>query len=107
MADKITISADIIEFLADYHEIEDIRTDYSGRAMYGDRCLGYTANDVTMFTFRLAVEICRDERASVNQDGDPSLFEVEEMMLAIGDPRTDSMGRSTIYYWPNVVVTEE
>lgn len=107
MADKITISADIIEFLAEYHDIEDIRTDYSGRAMYGETCLGYTCNDVALFTFRLATEICRDERASVEQDGDPSLEEVEEMMLDIGDPRTDSMGRSTIYYWPNVTVTED
>lgn len=51
-----------------------LRTDYSGRGMFGSTCYGITCNDP------------QDVIAEVGIKG----------------ARTDSMGRSTIVYWPSV-----
>ena len=103
MSETLTVTQEILNTLAEYHDEEDIRADYSGRSMYGRTCLGYTGESVALFTFHLALSIMRADRAE-NED-DPDLFEMEEMMILLGDPRSDSMGRSVIHYWPNVQVT--
>ncbi|ASU00786.2 hypothetical protein NTR1_19 [Nocardia phage NTR1] len=99
---QITIPASVIDTMFDFDiDSDDIRTDYSGRSMYGRTCLGYTGSDVVLFTFRLAVLLAREEM----EDGDdPDLYTVEEKLHDLGEPRADSMGRGAIFYWPGVTV---
>jgi len=68
---------------------EDLREDYSGRAMYGDTCFGLTCDlsQVLLFAAALGSE-------PVDWDW-------------IGGARSDSMGLSTIWYWPGVQLSEE
>ena len=99
MSDKVTVSEDIITTLCDFHDEDDIREDYSGRGMYGRTCLAYTGEDMILFTFRLAAELAKEG------EDDADLFTVEELLIMIGDPTVDQMGRGLIYYWPNVQVT--
>lgn len=55
----------------------DIHSDYSGRFMYGKNCYGIDGEDLT----DLLMEIGR---------------------LELPKPKTDSMGRGVIVYWPDV-----
>lgn len=102
----ITIPAAAMSALMDYDiDAGDIRTDYSGRSMYGRTCLGYTGSDIVLFTFRLAVETVRAEMDADDED-EPSLWDVEEKLHEFGEPRSDAMGRGAIFYWPGVTVEE-
>lgn len=70
-----------------------LRPDYSGRAMYGADCLGFVYDDLgEVFEFVAALSaIVEDDSWSTTA-------------------RQDSMGRSSIVYWPGVQViniTEE
>ena len=64
---------------------QDPRT-YSGRAMYGKQCVGVTLDRLRDFA-EMLVDIARDE------------IDVASAMAR--GVRTDDMGRSTIYYWPD------
>lgn len=77
----------------------DIRTDYSGRAMYGKTCLGIVTD---MSGWGLAAEV----RNALEYT---SWAEEEDFLdyILTHEPRTDSMGRGTIYYWPGVQVIED
>lgn len=103
---QITIPASVIEALAYNHDEEDIRTDYSGRSMYGRTCLGYTGGDPVMFTFNLAVEMVRADLEAEESEDEPEVYAVQEKLADLGEPRTDSMGRGAIFYWPGVTVGE-
>lgn len=99
MPEKLTVTPKTLFDLQQFEPDSEIRTDYSGRGMYGRTCVGYVGSDVIMFAFRLAVTLAE-------QINDPAeLFDVEDMLERMGDPSTDSMGYSTIYYWPNITVT--
>lgn len=76
---------------------EDLRTGYSGRAMYGKTCIGYTGEDPVIFTIKLAYLMA---------GGDISVDELIEELEDLGAAHTDSMGRGTIYYWPHVQAEE-
>ncbi len=74
---------DIIRELIETLEAEglDVRTDYSGRCMYGARCLGVTV------------------------DHSGAIFQLGQLLHEfdwLGEPRTDNMGRDVIVYWPDV-----
>lgn len=99
MSEKLTVTAEMISTLTQFHDEDEIRTDYSGRGMYGRTCLGYTGEDVIMFAFHLAITLTETARMH-----EPELFDVEEYLIMMGNPSMDSMGRSTIYYWPNVTL---
>jgi hypothetical protein len=75
----VTRIAEIVETLET--EGYDVTTTYSGRCMYGRRCLGVTV----------------DHSGHIFQLGQ-LLHEYDEM----GEPRTDSMGLSVIVYWPAI-----
>jgi hypothetical protein len=68
--------------------IDDLYLEYSGRAMFGAKCLGFvgTLGDAIHFVVALA---------EVLDDGDLSWVQ---------DARSDQMGRSMIYYWPSIRV---
>jgi len=59
---------------------------YSGRAMYGDICLGIVFHNGAGDLFALALELQRQ---------DPDLAE----LLDSSPCRTDSMGRGEVIYW--------
>lgn len=63
-----------------------LRFDYSGRGMYGERCLGFTGSVGDLFQFAVRL-------AELDQD----------LATDLGDAgmRSDSMGRSEIFYWPS------
>lgn len=63
----------------------DVRLEYSGRGMYGRKCLGITTDNMgDMFVLG-------------------QLLHEHDWM---GRPSTDSMGRSAIVYWPSVDTTD-
>lgn len=70
---------------------------YSGRGMYGDRCIGVELeSDRDMW--RLAQDIgFHIARSDVGEFG----------LLDVPAPRTDSMGLGIIVYWPNVKWDDE
>lgn len=70
----------------------DVRTDYSGRGMYGETCLGLVVDKPDILV-GLALGQVLDQI-----DADP--FEV------VSRARTDNMGRSTIIYFPGVTLAE-
>ena len=82
--------------------IEDIRS-YSGRAMYGDRCIAVTGDDLDMFALGVAMA-----DAARNECGEDEA----RLHLLLGElkrvsSRTDSMGRGTVLYWPRLAWDDE
>lgn len=71
---------------------------YSGRAMFGDRCLAFTVDQGTS-PFRAFADIL-DETAS-------GLEETEVLSKALRDTRTDSLGLGSIIYFPRFEYAEE
>lgn len=71
-------------------EAEAIRTNYSGRGMYGAECFGFVGNisDYSQFVAVLA-----------------SLMELDEFRDLLDDVRDDNMGLSTIFYFPGWTLT--
>lgn len=64
----------------------EVREDYSGRGMYGARCVG--------------VEI----------DNDAELWQLARDLIDIEDlppPKIDSMGRRLIAYWPSFKIIDD
>ena len=74
---------------------DDIRNDYSGRAMYGAECFGVTTDQPQLVG--LAIVTALIEAANGDIDAD---YAVAEAARIVGAARTDSMGRSTIIYFP-------
>lgn len=70
---------------------------YSGRAMYGDTCVGVTSDRGPVNLLRLAWYL------AINSDGDTSFLET----LAFADMRTDSMGLGQVVYWPGVKADDD
>lgn len=91
------ITADQLDDLVDRAEVAlDVRADYSGRAMYGRTCVGLVGSigDFAGFMIELGRRVAVDDDAGVEYD---------ELAQAIqSDVRTDSMGLSTIFYFPQV-----
>jgi len=71
----------------------DVRTDYSGRAMYGRNCVGVVGVPHDMLRFVLAVV------PGLDPDDTEHTFAYAEEWLAMA---MDNMGYDTIFYWPNV-----
>ena len=86
----------------------NIRTDYSGRAMYGRSCLGIVidgnmvAEEHTVI-MELAIEM---SEAGENQDGYEAVGSIRDFMYDL-QVRRDSMGRSEIVYFPQISVEAE
>jgi len=64
----------------------EIVTDYSGRAMFGDDCVGVILKDEgDLFTFARQLD--------------------DDLAELLGNPRWDSMGLREIAYWPKASVS--
>lgn len=65
---------------------------YSGRGMYGRSCLGVVASNV----LEMFADMLNEVDTSAEED---EISLVGDMMR---NAVTDSMGRDTIVYWPNI-----
>ena len=74
----------------------DIRS-YSGRFMYGKKCLGIVANSQ-----KFLADIINGIAAKFDLYDDLDKSDRAELFSALLDYKTDSMGLSTIYYWPSI-----
>lgn len=91
---RYTISRDALYDALDTAALDydAIRTDYSGRGMYGKECFGIVVDTIgEAFAFAHALGV-NDEEGKVGN--------------WIGDAQQDSMGLSTIVYWPSVQIEE-
>lgn len=87
-------------------EETDVRTGYSGRGMYGGTCLaftpdgydGATESDITFALARL-VSMAEVEAMDVSE----ALDMVADALRSL-NPKTDSMGRGVVVYYPGVAV---
>lgn len=77
----------------------EVRTEYTGRAMFGKGCLGLVTDKSG---WALAMEV-RDALAYTSYAEEDELLEY----LLTHEPRVDSMGLGTIYYWPGLQVTDD
>lgn len=69
---------------------------YSGRFMYGQQCLGMVCDDPVGAILDLIEQ-------AVN-DGD-DMDELREIIATLRNYRSDSLGLSTIVYWPSIIDT--
>jgi hypothetical protein len=81
--EKLTLSP-LVDFI--------IHKDYSGRGMNGKKCFGIELQEGDA-----AWELAMALGGAADCDG--------EWMLT--PPKVDSLGRNTIYYWPNVEVRDD
>ena len=82
-----TLTSDQMDDLYDAaHTVDgEIRTDYSGRGMFGDECGGVVLKDEgDLFQFARLLD--------------------EDLAQLLGSPRWDSMGLREIAYWPDCSV---
>jgi len=100
---EATLTGDQVNELVTYFDEDDIRTDYSGRGMWGDECLAYTGDDVFSFAARLAVLIDTGDVDGCDADGIDVLAAID----ALPRPRIDDMGTGIVYYWPSIRVSDE
>ena len=92
------IIQEIIE--RDFHENFDERChirEYSGRAMYGKKCLGVVVRQGQMLD--LIAHMIRNS-------GDFDI-DLDELADTVSDIRYDSMGRDEIVYFPGTPFTDE
>lgn len=90
---EVPFDDDDDEFYGSY-----LTPDYSGRGMYGDRCIGVVCADPTRLAVNLGIELGRCVLlGSIS----------EEIAEAFQRPQIDSMGRSQIIYWPRLAAASE
>ena len=80
---------DLLSYCAESAGLE-VRTDHSGRGMYGKTCVGVTGT--VRGLLEMIVSITDDDR---------------ELAEHLTEVSTDSMGLSTIYYWTKITVKDE
>lgn len=98
MAQKV-LTREALDDILDACDVDEdvVRTDYSGRAMYGKTCLGFTFEGIDEFAdflIRVTQLAAEDE-------------ECEWSAAWFAGVVTDSMGKSTIFYFPGVSVEDE
>lgn len=81
-----------------WNELEDefeLMTDYSGRAMYGDTCIGIigAARDLILFVVRVSTWFEEDDTELVEELAD--------------NVRSDNMGTDMIFYFPGIKLEDE
>lgn len=69
---------------------------YSGRGMYGKECVGVTL-DISQFA-----EFCARAALFARDIDSEDMALEEDLCYVLSTTNWDSMGRSTIYYWPRL-----
>lgn len=87
----------IKELVKEYCEDKglDFREDYSGRGMYGRSCMAITCDNPLNTLCELFAYI-------VDSDDDLDGYDVRRVL---GEPKQDSMGMSSILYFPKMRTT--
>lgn len=75
--------------------VEDYRTGYSGRGMYGGKCVGIVGSMADFINFVKSIA----ERVYVDEED-----EAIDFWAYLDDVEIDSMGLDSIFYWPRVQV---
>lgn len=108
---KHEISRSVLEEVLENVDVE-LREDYSGRGMYGDTCIGVVGehDELENFERELAKAATLDKYNGLsNMAVAEDVIEdfIEELEAIAGQRRSDSMGMSSIYYYPRLTVTED
>ena len=82
---------------------------YSGRGMYGKQCLGVQVDDSVFQFYANVIEQAADEIVSrLDDEHDDAVYDVlEEVGKMLRRTRSDSLGLSTIIYWPSIPWEED
>ncbi len=84
----------------------EVRTDYSGRGMYGKTCVGVVLNNnsgsIAGFVASLMTQVVLD--ATILDEACNDVAALEEMFA---NTKEDSMGLSTILYFPQLRTDKE
>lgn len=83
------------EFIFDYCNDEglDYREDYSGRGMYGKQCVAITCNNPLSVLADIFMYI---------MDNNFEKWEAFKVREILGEPKQDSMGYSSVLYFPKL-----
>lgn len=74
--------------------------EYSGRGMYGKRCLGIEFDSGS--ELKVVAQIVRSFVEFMGDETDVDALEVCDLLDELSNYSTDSMGRGTIMYWPSI-----
>jgi hypothetical protein len=91
--DDLDTIKSMLEDLDVFEDEFDIRTDYSGRGMYGKECIGFVTKEAALIPMALTAVLIDTERYA--------LLDNNIAWSDLTDIRTDSMGLSTIVYFPD------
>jgi hypothetical protein len=91
----MTMNAD--QFIDILERVAEPRS-YSGRGMFGKSCVGVVADDPFSLLSEITQEILRDDMLSL----DVTMPLMTEWLEIMANTTTDSMGFSTIIYWPSI-----
>ena len=82
--------------VSDEFEGTSLYKDYSGRGMYGEKCIGFEGpmKELTKLLMKLGVYLSEDDA-----------YDLQEAMME--RPSWDSMGLDSIVYFPGVQVSEQ
>ena len=97
-----TIQELLKEFCKDSSEVS-FRNDYSGRGMYGRRCVGITGRESDCMA--VIAEVITDCHNRCEFDEDFDFGKAVDILLRCQS--RDSMGLDVIIYWPNLKPIEE
>ena len=105
---SIQLSTADFEQIVKNADIETYRTDYSGRFMYGQTCIGIIGGNGELLRF--AAEVTRYVQAlrDLSDEGGETADEavaikaVADLSDQLAAVKSDNMGLDTIYYWPDV-----
>ena len=97
-----------LQSLEESGDIQNYRDNYSGRAMYGKRCLAADINRETSAAKIVALIISECLTDLVDEcDSEFDLKDaVESLCSDLSNVREDSMGLGTVVYWPRIQVPE-
>ncbi len=94
---------ELIELLEEA-AVEGLRTDYRGRGMFGNMCLGFIIPSQTSVA-SIVARIFTTAMYGVYNVED-TREKAEELEILFQGSRTDSMGRDTIMYFPRHKTSE-
>jgi hypothetical protein len=94
----------IKDAVAQFDDLDAVsfRNDYSGRGMYGRRCVGIVGDETTCM--RIVAEVIKAAHVAVDND----LLEFDDVVDLMLHSSRDSMGRSDIIlYWTEIEPLED
>lgn len=86
-------------------EMPHICKGYSGRSMYGKTCLGIISDNPVCDIAQLALAALDEADSFCDEERAEAFMRI--VSSALTNARTDSMGRSTIVYFPGVDVPSD